>query len=175
MTTHAMVMTAVGPDRPGLVEQFSALIHEHDCNLEDSRMAILAGEFAIILLFSGSEAAVEQVREASAANLEEKLGFRVTFKSTERKSVPPQRAYSLRVSGADQRGIVRRVGEVLSNLNINVASFESQLEHAAFSGTPMFSIHAKLQLKEDGQAETLREGLREAGAALDLVVDLTSE
>ena len=36
-----MVLTAVGPDRPGLVQEIASVIHEAKANLEDSRMAIL--------------------------------------------------------------------------------------------------------------------------------------
>ena len=35
-----VVFTAVGPDRPGLVNQISSLIHEAGANIEDNRMAM---------------------------------------------------------------------------------------------------------------------------------------
>ena len=50
-----VVLTAVGPDRPGLVNQLSSLIREAGASIEDSRMAILGGEFAMILLVSTIE------------------------------------------------------------------------------------------------------------------------
>ena len=37
-----LVLTAVGPDRPGLVSEISSMVHGAGANLEDSRMAILA-------------------------------------------------------------------------------------------------------------------------------------
>ena len=54
------VLTAVGRDRPGLVEKISSLLLGAGANLEDSRMAILGGEFALILLFSGTDQAVAE-------------------------------------------------------------------------------------------------------------------
>ena len=45
-----VVLTAVGPDRPGLVNALASLIRDAGANIEDSRMAILGGEFAVILL-----------------------------------------------------------------------------------------------------------------------------
>ncbi|MBM3890900.1 MAG: glycine cleavage system protein R, partial [Verrucomicrobia bacterium] len=41
-----LVVSAVGQDRPGIVDRISEFILDHDCNIEDSRMAILGGEFA---------------------------------------------------------------------------------------------------------------------------------
>jgi len=71
-----LVLTAVGPDRPGLVNRISSLIHEASANLEDSRMAILGGEFALLVLVSGTDAAVARV-EQEAVRLEPELGLKV--------------------------------------------------------------------------------------------------
>ena len=40
MSKRFMVLTAIGPDRPGIVKEVAAVIHAEGCNLEDSRMAI---------------------------------------------------------------------------------------------------------------------------------------
>ncbi|HHH30681.1 MAG TPA: glycine cleavage system protein R, partial [Polyangiaceae bacterium] len=66
-TKQLEVITAVGSDRPGLVSALSRLIHEANANLEDSRMAVLGGEFAIVVLYSGDEAAVAKVKETAKA------------------------------------------------------------------------------------------------------------
>src|SRR5437899_5188362 len=46
-------LSAIGKDRPGIVADLAELIFEHGCNLEDSSMTILGGEFAVLLLFTG--------------------------------------------------------------------------------------------------------------------------
>src|SRR3954467_5650695 len=53
-----LVLTAVGADRPGLVSEISSLVLAAGANLEDSRMAIPHGEFALLLLVSGDEPAM---------------------------------------------------------------------------------------------------------------------
>ena len=45
-----LVVSALGTDRPGLVEALSETVVESGCNINDSRMAVLGGEFAIIML-----------------------------------------------------------------------------------------------------------------------------
>lgn len=78
-----LVLTAVGPDRPGLVSEIASAIHRAGANLEDSRMAILGGEFALLLMVSGPEAAAATVEKA-AGPLGERLGLRVLSKRTAR-------------------------------------------------------------------------------------------
>src|SRR4029434_7019372 len=48
-----LILTAVGPDQVGLVEKISAFIARHGSNIEDSKMAVFCGEFALIILISG--------------------------------------------------------------------------------------------------------------------------
>ncbi|OQY02939.1 MAG: hypothetical protein B6I22_12635 [Desulfobacteraceae bacterium 4572_123] len=50
------LLTAFCKDRPGIVADISQVIYENECNLEDSAMTNLAGEFAILLLFSSMSA-----------------------------------------------------------------------------------------------------------------------
>jgi glycine cleavage system transcriptional repressor len=141
-----MVFTAVGPDRPGLVNEISALIHSGGANLEDSRMAILGGEFALILLLSGSADALAKVKDAGAM-LETKLGLRCILKETSTPSgLGDHLLYRIRVTGVDRPGIVQAIAGLLASRGINLASFESRVSYAPLSGTPMFVLEADLQI-----------------------------
>ncbi|MCK5799688.1 MAG: ACT domain-containing protein [Deltaproteobacteria bacterium] len=157
-SVREMVLVAVGPDAPGRVKAISSFIHEAGGNLEDSRMAMLAGEFALILLFSGNDAVIEDVRRRKSA-FERELGFIINLKATVRVSRPDALGYELRVGGVDQPGIVLAVSEVLANLEINVVSLESRVTPAAFSGTPMFTLTASLAVATRPLMATLREEL----------------
>lgn len=150
-----LVLTAVGPDRPGLVSELASAIHGAGANLEDSRMAILGGEFALLLLLSGTEAAAGAV-ERAAGPLGEKLGLRLMSKRTGRA---PRRAflpYRISVSGVDRPGIVLLVSEILARRGVNVASLESRLSYVPESGTPLFVLEAELQVPTEVVAAELR-------------------
>ncbi len=156
-----MVLTAVGPDRPGLVERISALIHGAGANLEDSRMAILGGEFALILLLSGAADAVQQVQargEALAGELELTISLRRTNQRTATSDFLP---YQLKVSGVDRPGIVARVSALLAERKINVAALDSRIEYAPLSGTPMFHLQAQLQVPSELALSALRSAIGE--------------
>jgi glycine cleavage system transcriptional repressor len=169
MPRQHLILTAVGSDRPGLVKRVAELIHSCDCNIEDSRMAILAGEFALILLFSGEPASLESARQAVEQTLAQKLGFVVSFKEA---ATPAEQTrylpWRLSLSGSDQPGIVHRVSGVFAELDVNVASLESHLGHAAFSGTPIFNLHAELQIPGDEALQRLRSRLGAVCDELDL-------
>jgi glycine cleavage system transcriptional repressor len=152
------VLTAVGRDRPGLVQRIASAIHESGANLEDSRMAILGGEFALILLFSGTADAVEQAKER-ARKLEAELGLRVSLDDTSRAAPASFLPYRLRVTGVDRPGIVATVTKVLAGRSVNVASLESRVQYAPLSGTPMFLLNAELQVPSEVALSSLRRDL----------------
>jgi glycine cleavage system transcriptional repressor len=154
-----LVLTAVGPDRPGLVNDLSSLIREAGANIEDSRMAILGGEFAVILLISGPAAAIERAKDIGV-HVERELGLRYILKETS----PVQPAsdyllYRIEVSGADRPGIVQVIAAILAGRGINIASLESRLSYAPFSATPMFVLEAFLQVPSKSVLSELRSEL----------------
>ncbi len=63
-----LVLSALGPDRPGLVAEITEYLTKRGANVEDSRMAVLGGEFGVLVLVSGAPeevAAVERDRAVS--------------------------------------------------------------------------------------------------------------
>jgi glycine cleavage system transcriptional repressor len=160
-TRQYQVLTAVGRDRPGLVEKLSAFLLTAGANIEDSRMAILGGEFALILLFSGTADAVATVAKRSNGFAQE-LGLALTLAATEpRRSTSDFLPYRLEVGGVDRPGIVARVSAVLAGHQINVATMESRVSYAPLSGTPMFQLRAELEVPSSTGLSKLRGQLAE--------------
>src|SRR5947209_7528447 len=54
-STTQWVISAVGPDRPGLVGELTGHLHAAGANLLDSRMVNLRGQFALVLLMECPE------------------------------------------------------------------------------------------------------------------------
>jgi glycine cleavage system transcriptional repressor len=158
-----LVLTAVGPDRPGIVNAISAVLHAAGANLEDSRMAILGGEFALLVLVSGTEAAVARV-ERDAPRLEAELGLKVISKRTQRVAPRNFLPYAVRVSGVDRPGIVRVVTDLFARRAINVATLDSRVSYAPDSGTPLFVLEAALEVPSEVALSELR---REVAALSD--------
>lgn len=155
------VLTAVGHDRPGLVSSISALIHDSSANLEDSRMAILGGEFALVLLFSGAPDAVGKV-VAGAAAMGQQVGLDISVKDTEHaRGARDVLRYHLRVSGLDHPGIVHTVTGALAQREVNVASLQSRVVHLPLSGTPNFELEADVELPPSISVPELEQTIAE--------------
>ncbi len=159
-----LVLTAIGPDRPGLVNAMSALIREAGANLEDTRMAQLGGEFALLLLITGPERALAAI-EGQHDRIEQKLGLSCFSKRTIPNAPPADSlSYRMRVSGIDRPGIVLQVSGVLAQRGINVTSLSSRVANAPLTGTPMFYLDAVLQVPGSVALSELRRAL---GATCD--------
>src|SRR3990172_3457155 len=102
------VFSALGKDRPGIVNQMSKAILDCGCNIEDSRMTVLGGEFALILMVSGHWGAITRL-ERQLPPLEQKLELTILSKHTEpRASVQDRVPYTVDVVAMDlPRGAYR--------------------------------------------------------------------
>ncbi|MEM7020642.1 MAG: ACT domain-containing protein [Pseudomonadota bacterium] len=103
-----LVISALGEDKPGIVQALSETIKECGCNISDSRMTVLGGEFALIMLLSGTWDAVAKV-EGALGRLESKLNLTLISKRT---NAPEGKAnmlsYMVEVVAMDHPGIARR-------------------------------------------------------------------
>jgi glycine cleavage system transcriptional repressor len=136
-------------------------------------MSQLGGEFAVIVLVTGSDQALTEI-DNSLRQMEGALGVSCFAKRTS-KSVAKEegRVYSFQASGFDRPGIVEAVTSVLAARHINVTSFSSHLENAPLSGTEMFFLDAIVRLPPSGDFEDLMIGLTEACQREDLEFTLS--
>src|SRR5208282_2793851 len=82
MTTERyLVLSALGPDRPGLVAEVTHYVTERGGNIEDSRMAVFGGEFGVMMLISGSADEIARVAREHG-ELRQATGLDVTTRDT---------------------------------------------------------------------------------------------
>ncbi len=159
MTQH-LVISAVGKDQPGIVNALSLLIFEAQCNIVDSRMAVLGGEFAIILMVSGETEATSQL-EAQLADRAEVLGLTITTKATSittaRKENQALVPYTIEAVALDHPGIVYQLASFLSDRQINIENLATESYAAAHTGSPMFAVSMTVGIPADQKINTLRD------------------
>lgn len=156
MSNH-LVISAVGNDKPGIVQELTKQILDSGCNIQDSRMTILGGEFAIILLISGNWNAIAKV-EDSLPRAAERLGLTLTCKRTESRAKQANTlSYHVDALAIDQPGIVHRVAEFFSSRGINIESLNSDTYNAAHTGTPMFALTMTVNIPADQSIAQLRD------------------
>ncbi len=113
MTTHhsseCLAITASGEDRVGLVEKLTSQITSSGCNIEQSRMGVLGGQFALIMRVTGSREALTAL-EGRLGPLGEELGLAIIHKWTrERERHAPVVPYLVEVVALDNPGIVHNL------------------------------------------------------------------
>jgi glycine cleavage system transcriptional repressor len=167
-----LILTAVGPDQIGLVEKISQFIAQRGCNIEDSKMAVFCGEFALILLISGD--ADNLLRAANAdKELSALTGLNISVRKPTAKRVPAQSLpYQLTASCLDHPGVVHQLSGLLSQLNINIESMETKTYLAPVSGTPIFRMEALLSVPPTLSISRLRQQLDEIERQANIDIDL---
>jgi glycine cleavage system transcriptional repressor len=167
-----LILTAVGPDQVGLVETISEFIARLGCNIEDSKMAVFCGEFAVIILITGeSENLVKLANTYRALEIQTGLTFSIKTPAT-RKPVESFLPYRLTASCMDHPGIVHRLTQVLSQQGVNIESMETKTYAAPVSGTPIFYLEAFVSVPARTNINLLRDHFAEIQRAENIDVEL---
>jgi glycine cleavage system regulatory protein len=167
-----LVMTVIGPDRPGLVETLAAPITRHQGNWLESRMAHLSGEFAGILRVEVPSAAVVGLLE-DLADLKSR-GLQVTVQSESEMCLEgsePRQLVTFHLIGQDRPGIVARVSRVLASNGANVEELVTGCKCAPMTGETLFEAEAIVSVPDSASIALLRSALEMIAA--DLMVDVT--
>lgn len=90
-----LVVSAIGEDKPGIINALSQVATESGCNILDTRMTVLGGEFALLMMLNGAEAAIIKASDQFPA-VADRFGLTTILKRTQ-----PRRA--------DQIGFYRHV------------------------------------------------------------------
>lgn len=151
-----LVITASGDDQVGLVDQFSGKIAESGCNIEESRMAVLGEQFALIMLLSGPWNALSKL-EGQMGLLSDQLGLTIIHKRTQqRQRIKPAIPYRVEVLCMDHPGIVRNLAAFFSRNGINIEELQTDTYPAPHTGTSMFSVILTVGIHADIHIPTLR-------------------
>ncbi len=166
-----LVLTLIGPDRPGIVEALATPIAAHGGNWLESRMAHLAGQFAGILRV--------EVPDSNAAALVEALraleqgGLRVTVASGPVGPAPAaaRRILVVDLVGLDRPGIVREISHLLAERGVNIEELTTDRTTAPMSAELLFRSRARVEVPAALDADELRRRLERL--AHDLMVQVT--
>ena len=172
MSTH-LVITALGKDRPGIVNDLTQAILNCECNIEDSSMMVLGGEFSIMLLVTGNWNAIARLEEI-LPGLQNKLDLTIHYKRTENRQYGSNLLpYAVDVISIDHPGIVHHLANFFSSRKINIEELTTSSYSAAHTGTQMFSAHLEVGIPADSSIAELRDAFMEFcdGMNLDAVIE----
>jgi glycine cleavage system transcriptional repressor len=170
-------LSAIGRDRPGIVADLAELIYECDCNLEDSSMTILGGEFAVLLLLSGQDADTAQRLSSACKRLEWEKRLTVFFRPLDGEPTrygagEKTRSYSLQATGVDKAGIVARVARCLAEHGINITHMQTHSRPEPGSGTAIYTMQVHMDVPPQVGIPALQERLERIADELHIHIDL---
>ena len=167
-----IILITVGADKVGLVEQISDFIQQHKCNIEDSKMAVLADEFVFMVLISGEPSGLRSLAD-NRDKLASESGLEIHVRRPgRRKTSHPSLPYHFTASCMDHPGVVHKLSTVLSDLGINIESMETETYAAPDSGTPIFRMEAELSIPATVNISRLRSQLDQIEAQENIDIDL---
>lgn len=157
MTTEYLVLSALGTDRPGIVDQLAKAAAASGCNIEDSRMTVLGGEFAVLMLVTGKDAAIAAM-ERAAPQVGKQLDLMLLSKRTRPKAPQPAaRPYRIEVTALDQPGLVHELANFFSSRHLNIETLDTDTYAAPHTGSQMFGLTMTVNIPSTVQVAALRE------------------
>lgn len=135
-----LVITALGVDRPGIVNAITRHVSSCGCNIEDSRLAMLGDEFTFIMLLSGSWNAITLI-ESTLPLKGAELELLIVMKRTHATPRPPMPATVwVQVEVADSPHIIERFTDLFDSHQMTIAELVSRTQPADENQPPLLYI-----------------------------------
>lgn len=165
------IITFIGDDRPGLVEQMSSVIESNRGSWHESRLSQLGGKFAGLILVSLPADSGDKLRAELKALSTTGLSVKVTPTSEVAPSTGGK-DITLTVLGPDRLGIVREIARALAQRDINVTEMDSEVDSAAMSGELLFRARIDAHIPADTDLDDLQDTLDEIAEQMTLDIEL---
>lgn len=173
---HHAVLTAVGDDRPGLVDEVTRFITERGGNIEDSRMVNLRGQFAMMMLIAGDEESMVRLGDGLGA-LRRDCRVHAELRPADAGSAigqGPALPFRLTTWAMDHPGLMQSVSHLLAEKGVNIESAGSSLRPAPYTNTPLFEMELVVSVPVATPVAELREALGELCDELNIDWQLTA-
>eukprot|EP00188_Purpureofilum_apyrenoidigerum_P001110 Plantae.Rhodophyta-Purpureofilum_apyrenoidigerum.ctg15681.p1 GENE.Plantae.Rhodophyta-Purpureofilum_apyrenoidigerum.ctg15681~~Plantae.Rhodophyta-Purpureofilum_apyrenoidigerum.ctg15681.p1 ORF type:complete len:197 (+),score=50.71 Plantae.Rhodophyta-Purpureofilum_apyrenoidigerum.ctg15681:211-801(+) len=162
--TAKVLVSLAGPDRVGIVKEFSNTLQGNQGNMEESRMAQLGGEFAMIALVT--------MESSKLSNFHSKLknsfpGFSLAVRETQESSERKLQGYMIEIDGPDSVGIVAHITETLAKKGASIKNMDTETVAAPFAGFDLFKMNALVEV-DPAHLEDLKKGVAAAGEKFGL-------
>ncbi len=190
------LLYANGPDQVGIVASVTKSLAESNCNLEDSRMTILHGQFSIMMVISidhlpsddlippGSDVksdieATKELIESSLSQTASRLGLYISLVTLYDSPSTPMSGFQsnvfdtsdylcVSVHGADRIGIVSSVTEQIAKSGASVIDLATRLIDSSYV------LVMTVALAEGSSTKDLEDSLNKVASDLGVACNISS-
>ncbi len=165
-----LVITFIGRDRPGIVQDMSQRVTVHGGNWLESQMTRLAGKFAGVARISVSG----QAFEALVQDLNAIPGLTFIVDAPENVVEDLQAtAFSLNIIGPDRPGILAEITAALAKHGVNLVDLTTEVGPAPMTGDLTFFAEVSILVPADTEMQTVHAQLNQI--ADELAIDIYLE
>lgn len=161
-----LVVAAAGPDQTGIVAEFTRVFLQRGCNLEDTSMTVLRGQFAMMLVVEAPPLVTPSALERELADETALLGLVVSvWQVPDVSPTSPQgEPWTVSIYGADRPGIVNQISKALADRDVNIADLETRL--VGPQDAPIYSMILDVTVPPGTNVDNLRSELKEVADGL---------
>jgi glycine cleavage system transcriptional repressor len=168
MSKYAL-LTAFGQDRPGIVWALTDGLYRLGCNIEDTCMTRLRGEFTMMIMVRLPDALAADALSAQLAPSISTLDLTILCKAlpdhaAERLSEEDVPVFMLSVYGADHLGIVAQVARVVADHGGNITDVNTRV--VGSTEQPVYIMVLEIQLTPGSSPDPLQHALEQLKPSL---------
>ena len=164
----SLILTVIGPDRPGLVRALAQSVAAHGGSWLESRMARLAGQFAGIVLVDAPGSLLADLHALESEGL--RIDVHPAAVAEPPAGTTSGERLAVEVVGNDRPGIVRDVARVLAAHGVNIEELVTGVVSGSFSGETLFKATAFVHAPNAAAVAAIRAGLEFLGN--EMMVDI---
>jgi len=165
--SQLIVLSAIGTDRTGVVQDITKVIMACSGNIEESRMTTLGNEFAMLMLVSGNWHTLGKLERELEKLGAEDLTFTIR-KTGERQIKEDRMPYAVDVVSLDHEGIVFGLANFFASHDVEIADVATRSYAAAHTGAPMFAVQMAVNIPSSVHIAQLRDEFHELCDRLNL-------
>jgi glycine cleavage system transcriptional repressor len=156
------VLTAFGQDRPGIVAALAEGLYQLECNIEDTCMTRLRGEFVMMVMTRLPAKLAPDLLAGRIAPFTDPLGLTVLCREVQADAVIFRHdtdipVYMVSVYGADRPGIVAMVARVVADHSGNITDMNTRV--IGTSERPVYVMLLEVQLASSQDPAALQAAL----------------
>jgi glycine cleavage system transcriptional repressor len=155
-----LAITAIGPDRAGVVRDLSQAVTNAGGSIRESRMIALGAEFAVLMLVAGNWHTVSKL-QAQLQALQQQSGMTITVRETQAKPASASAPYMVDVVTLDQEGIVFGLSSFFAQRSLDIAEVSTRRYNAPHTGAAMFAAQLTVNIPRHVHVATLRDEFME--------------
>lgn len=170
-----IIITAAGRDHPGMAHALAQILSDSGCNIEDTTMTRLSGEFAMILIVSPPDSETDHEQfiynlATKLAPLETSHGLFVGLRdiSNERSEPSSTPRYILSVYGPEKTGLLAAMTGVLAEHGVNITDVQTRVA----GGGAVYVMMFELELPQGLAEENLQAAIQDAAQSRGLQASL---